>query len=335
MSYGALPVREKSPSGAAPSRGRPASALALSACVLLGVAALSRTHAAAKAGAAAAAAAAPSSPAALDGVGATLEGGKVDATVYFDSESRMPLHAYVHISIGGADDDSGPYVASVQYVPKAKNGYKTLLNPLWTRNITLSKSGGNYEAGTHVYRIRPATDYDFHVFISEAGGDAQLRKTVKATSAGTGIPRFDEKPLATISGGTPGWEMLSMVYGEFETVGHDNQAFAGVVAVDQAGWVVWLCVFLARAAARRARARDALARRRPFFRETRAHTPLLFLPGTRATTASRAAATRARPRSGTSCRRAARARRTSCCSRSSTRRTGRRTTASTGARTRR
>ena len=38
MSYGALPVREKSPSGAAPSRGRPASALALSACVLLGVA---------------------------------------------------------------------------------------------------------------------------------------------------------------------------------------------------------------------------------------------------------------------------------------------------------
>ena len=125
-------------------------------------------------------------------------------------------------------------------MPKAKNGYKTLLNPLWTRNITLSKSGGNYEAGTHVCRIRRA-DYEFHVFISEAGGDAQLRKAGQGDVAGTGIPRFDEKPLAEASGGTPSWEMLSMAY-EVSTVGHDNQAFAGVVAVDQAGWVVWLCV---------------------------------------------------------------------------------------------
>ena len=57
----------------------------------------------------------------------------------------------------------------------------------------------------------------------------------------SGHPRFDDAPLATISGGIPSWEMLSMAYYS-PTEDESSQTFTGVVAVDAAGWVVWCVV---------------------------------------------------------------------------------------------
>ena len=101
-----------------------------------------------------------------------------------------------------------------------------------------ASASADLSASCDVFRLRPNTDYDFHVYVSSGGGAAVLYETLSATVPATGLPRFDQAPLAQIAGGTPSWQMLTMSYEE-TTADHIDQHFYGIVAVDQAGWLVW------------------------------------------------------------------------------------------------
>ena len=135
------------------------------------------------------------------------------------------------------------YEVAVEYALRARVGGGSRLKPLWSASATLAASGddgddGVASAALSVYRLRPNTEYAFRVWLSVDGANATLAGSVSRTTPRTGHPRFDDAALATITGGVPSWELLTMAY-DMETVGQAAQDFVGVVGVDQAGWVVW------------------------------------------------------------------------------------------------
>jgi hypothetical protein len=162
---------------------------------------------------------------------------KLTARVKLDSSARMVLTATVSVSLRNAASSDAPYDVAVEYAPKnAKKSER--LKPLWSAAVTLDSDDDSYSASLDLFRLRPNTEYEFRVWLSEDGADATLAASVSATTPRTGHPRFDEKALASISGGVPEWELLTMAY-DMTTLNQDSQNFVGIVAVDQAGWVVW------------------------------------------------------------------------------------------------
>ena len=178
----------------------------------------------------------------LVGTSARGQNVTIETVVATAPHAVMKLTATLRVHVYGAPQSAGPFVAAVKYAPAytpRPEGHK-LVAPLWSRNVTLSSgSNGGVVCDITVLRLRPGTNYDFHVFISAGGAPATLWDTVSAMIPSTGIPRFDEKPLAEVSGGTPSWEMLSMAYEVSTRDQNRKQTFTGVVAVDAAGWVVW------------------------------------------------------------------------------------------------
>jgi hypothetical protein len=104
---------------------------------------------------------------------------------------------------------AGAYSCAVEYAPTHGADYK--LKPLWSGNRTLSADSTTRSAEFDLMRLRGGVEYTFHVWLSVDGAAATLLDSKTATVPKTGFPRFDDAPLATISGGVPSWQMLSMV----------------------------------------------------------------------------------------------------------------------------
>ena len=172
---------------------------------------------------------------------ATSDSSNVTTSVTVDSSARMVLQAAVSVELRGGSASS-TYEVAIEYAP-ARASAASRLKPLWSASATLAASGddgddGVASAALSVYRLRPNTEYAFRVWLSVDGANATLAGSVSRTTPRTGHPRFDDAALATITGGVPSWELLTMAY-DMETVGQAAQDFVGVVGVDQAGWVVW------------------------------------------------------------------------------------------------
>jgi hypothetical protein len=153
----------------------------------------------------------------------------------------MVLHAYVTVTLTGASSDVA-YAVALEYAPANATDAERLA-PLWTPSATLvtADDDGTLSATITVTRLRPAQLYAFRAYVSEGGAAASLGASADATVPRVGVPRFDERPLATIAGeGLPEWALLSLVY-QVTTNSSKHDEFTGIVAIDQAGWVVW-CV---------------------------------------------------------------------------------------------
>ena len=156
--------------------------------------------------------------------------------------SRMKLYARVRVTLRSARAADAPFIGAVQYAPEyGDDDDSDPLLPLWTPNATFgaaSDGSGALSAEFHVFRLRPATRYAFRVWVSAGGGAAARSDVAYARVPATGWARFDEAPLAAVSGGVPQWQTLTMAYA-LKVRGHRDVHFNGIVAVDQAGWVVW------------------------------------------------------------------------------------------------
>ena len=160
--------------------------------------------------------------------------GEFKTRVHVDPNAIMKLQAQLYFSDATAADGA---IVAVEYRPVADGSAAGSFNllPLWSRNVTMV--GGL--ANVTIARLRPDARYHFHVYLSADGASAAtLVDSIEASIPATGFPRFDSRALATISGGVPEWQMLTMVY-EVPTAGHSDQEFMGIVGVDQEGWVVW------------------------------------------------------------------------------------------------
>ena len=109
------------------------------------------------------------------------------ATVTTDPSQRMKLQARVRVVLDEAADGDAPFVVAVKYAPTSSSSDKSRLAPLWSANATLrmddDDGGGARVATIDVFRLRPSTDYDFHVFISAGGAPAWARLRIRARFA--------------------------------------------------------------------------------------------------------------------------------------------------------
>ncbi len=168
--------------------------------------------------------------------------GSIQTVVTTYNASRMKLYARVRVTLRSARAADAPFVGAVQYAPSyGDDDDSDPLLPLWTPNATFSAASdgsGALSAEFHVFRLRPATRYAFRVWVSAGGAAAARSDVAHATVPATGWARFDDAPLAAVSGGVPQWQTLTMAYA-LKVAGHRDVHFNGIVAVDQAGWVVW------------------------------------------------------------------------------------------------
>ena len=172
--------------------------------------------------------------------------------VQTNTSAEMVLHAYVTVTLTGASSDVA-YAVALEYAPANATDAERLA-PLWTPSATLvtADDDGTLSATITVTRLRPAQLYSFRAYVSEGGAAASLGASADATVPRIGVPRFDERPLATIAGeGLPEWALLSLLY-QVTTNSSKHDEFTGIVAIDQAGWVVWcvgarrtcICIFI-------------------------------------------------------------------------------------------
>ena len=82
---------------------------------------------------------------------------------------------------------------------------------LWASKATLVPGG----TGTFTLaRLRPKAKYGYWIYVSQSGKaneNMYVMLNGTFTSASTGVPRFDDGPLATVTG-TPSWQTLSFKY---------------------------------------------------------------------------------------------------------------------------
>ena len=90
----------------------------------------------------------------------------VATKVETNSAAVMKLHAEVQVTLSKVPESGAPYTVAVMYAP---TGARDRLAPLWTANVsfTSNSSSGAEEATIDVYRLRPGTEYEFHVWLSE------------------------------------------------------------------------------------------------------------------------------------------------------------------------
>lgn len=81
-----------------------------------------------------------------------------------------------------------------------------------------------------LFRLRPATKYDLHLYVVLSGGDQLLSGTTTFTSESTGYPLFDAGSINEIQG-VPNYPLLLFALHTLD--------WRGVVATDQAGYVIW------------------------------------------------------------------------------------------------
>ena len=67
---------------------------------------------------------------------------------------------------------------------------------------------------------------------------ARRVRVVHWVARATGVPRFDDGPLAARVGALPSWELLSFAY--VAEVRTGRREFEGIVVIDREGFVVWV-----------------------------------------------------------------------------------------------
>ena len=146
----------------------------------------------------------------------------------------MALRAVVSISTSAAEDVS----VALSYAPVggAHGVGDSVLPALW-REAKLG-ADNEYNVEVELLRLRPGAKYRVKVYVVSGSSDTCAHAaTTHFRAPKTGIPRFDDNALATISGDSlPSWQMLTFAYDVHVT---PQQFFSGLVAVDQEGWVVW------------------------------------------------------------------------------------------------
>ena len=167
-----------------------------------------------------------------------------------NASAKMRLHVVLRVALSGgavmtrlSDDDEtaamGQSHRGLSYVVSSAYGPSdgSAVSPLRAATVTLDAANG-WSAELPLFRLRPSKTYDLEVNATAAGTGVALRATTTFDSFSTGIPRFDLGPLATITGDTPSWEMLSFTY-QVATQNNPEQYWQGLVAIDREGYVVW------------------------------------------------------------------------------------------------
>ena len=194
---------------ARPWRSRRVAAIAATACSLAALW-LGRGAVAPVAPRAAAALSASSSAAAATPVSATME-------VLVNGGLTMPLFASLRVVL--RDMPTNASTIAVEYFPEERNA--TGLPSLWSAATTvLSGANANATAGVgeavvSVLRLRPRTRYLARLFVLDAAtGRREQKAWVRWRSPSSGVPRFDDGPLASLepTSTPPTWQMVTFVY---------------------------------------------------------------------------------------------------------------------------
>lgn len=108
----------------------------------------------------------------------------------------------------------------LEYQPNMKGGIR-----IRTPDVSVSQ-----RATIQIFRLRPTTTYDMHLYVVLKGGERIQSGTTSFVSAETGYPLFDQGSINEIEGeqGTP------LLMFALHTIG-----WRGVVATDQEGFVTW------------------------------------------------------------------------------------------------
>ena len=134
----------------------------------------------------------------------------------------MPLFASLHVVL--SDVATNSCTIAVEYFPSDANA--TALPSLWTPavEVPIGSVGANAsDAATpgagdtvlSVLRLRPSTNYVARLFVVDARTQRRTQKaSVRWRSSSTGVPRFDEGPLASVEPTIypPTWQMVTFVY---------------------------------------------------------------------------------------------------------------------------
>ena len=185
--------------------------------------------------------------------------------------TKMSLVTKLRVLVRVPGFTSETLTAAVQYAP-----HNTTLPALWSAATDLVCSEGDAKVELSLFRLRPHTEYTANVYFCAVDGDTRNSSINRCSSSSetwlsssaasvaevtfktgrTGVPRFDDGPLARVERvhafETPGWDMVTFAYNvdvessSSSSTPLDNSAgsaarthFDGVVAIDAEGWVVW------------------------------------------------------------------------------------------------
>lgn len=185
--------------------------------------------------------------------------------------TKMSLVTNLRVLVRVPGFTSETLTAAVQYAP-----HNTTLPALWSAATDLVCSEGDAKVELSLFRLRPHTEYTANVYFCAVDGDTRNSSINRCSSSSetwlsssaasvaevkfktgrTGVPRFDDGPLARVERvhafETPGWDMVTFAYNvdvessSSSSTPLDNSAgsaarthFDGVVAIDAEGWVVW------------------------------------------------------------------------------------------------
>ena len=132
---------------------------------------------------------------------------------------------------------NGTVTVAVKYQPVGSR-----LAALWSKAVVLESANG-WSAQVQLLRLRPRREHRAEVYAqwsapARNATAARLARVVHWVTRATGVPRFDEAPLAARFGSPPSWELLSLAY--FASVKREERdAFEGIVVIDREGFVVW------------------------------------------------------------------------------------------------
>ena len=181
------------------------------------------------------------------------------ASLAVNCSAVMPMRLSLTFALAGVSTEGASHRLAAQYAPISS----TALAPLWSEAVTtetLTTCDDDHSSlacgSVELYRVRANAEYTVSLWMKALGADddgaaAQQLWSGTITSCGSGMPQLDATPYVQVDGATPSWAMATFALDEVyvgdsisaqELVADGypgNKNFAGLVAVDAEGYVVW------------------------------------------------------------------------------------------------